>query len=185
MDIKDNLMQISYEDESSFLRSILFPVSIRLLHSNREYAQLIQTSILYMVKMGTKTYDNYPTIRGISGANCGIPYNIVVIWVKWEKEKIKLSQEIVDEFEYDFKGNPCIVMLNPNIISFSLKTFTTLSNCGSLCLKTPISVVRHEWIEVEYYTITGEKRKNIFRRPICGTLQHEIEHNLGILIIDK
>jgi len=66
------------------------------------------------------------------------------------------------------------------------------SNCGSLNLEESIPVERHESVTVKYYPfpIEGEEYAAEFHLPIVetftsGTIQHEIEHNNGILITDK
>lgn len=158
--IINNLTQATLLEEKAFLHSTMFNVNIRLLKINKGYKQLIKSIIDYMNDILNKNYNDYSKLKGISGANVGIPFNIVV-----------------SDFVY---------MINPIIINVSKETYLTKSNCGSLLLPKPIQVKRYKWIEVEYFDINGVKVvSDIFMRPLAGTIQHEIEHNNGILITDK
>ncbi len=108
-------------------------------------------------------YTDYPKLLGLSGANVGIPFNIISIC----------------------KNNEITHMLNPIITKVSKQTHCVQSNCGSLCLSEKVPVIRREWIEVSYYDITGRHHQDKFTFADGGsTIQHEIEHNKGILIID-
>ncbi len=108
-------------------------------------------------------YEDYPKLSGLSGANVGIPFNIITI----------LKNDIVTH------------MLNPTIVRMSKQTRIVQSNCGSLCLTEKVSVTRREWVEVSYYNIEGKHVQTRFTIAEGGsTIQHEIDHNKGILITD-
>ena len=75
-------------------------------------------------------------------------------------------------------------MLNPRIVSYSPEQHEVKSNCGSLTLKEPVVVERYDWIYVDWMDQDGEDRRKRFSGKLATTLQHEIEHNSGILITD-
>ncbi len=109
----------------------------------------------------TQKYDNYPKLAGLSGANIGIPFNIITL----------------------FKDDVVIHMINPSITKMSKQTRVVNSNCGSLNLKEKISVTRREWVDVSYHDIDGRHHQTRFTIAEGGaTVQHEIDHNKGILI---
>jgi peptide deformylase len=73
-----------------------------------------------------------------------------------------------------------MVQYNPD------KKVATDSNCGSIRLEKPIKVGRYAEIEVEWYDEEGKFHKE-WRNIETGslTIQHEIDHNLGILITER
>jgi peptide deformylase len=76
-------------------------------------------------------------------------------------------------------------MINPEIIERSKDTITGKSNCGSLCLKEKVKVRRYRKVTAVWYDISGNKRQRVFdSKKGGGTIQHEIDHNNGILITD-
>jgi len=112
----------------------------------------------------TQEYENYPKLAGLSGANIGIPFNIITL----------------------LKNDEIVYMINPSIIKMSRRTRIVNSNCGSLNLKEKISVSRREWIDVSYYDVFGRHNQERFTIAEGGaTIQHEIAHNRGILITDE
>lgn len=77
-------------------------------------------------------------------------------------------------------------MINPEIIERSVDMVETKSNCGSIKYKKKIPVRRHAAIRVEYYNSFGTRMVEEFTAKNGGfTIQHEIDHNLGILISDR
>jgi peptide deformylase len=167
------MVQDRMEDEydKTILHRKLFPVNIRLMNANLAYKNLIEDILVYMEEVLTwDRYEDYGRPKGISGANIGIPFNIIAI------------RNPVDENSDDVE-----FFLNPVIIARSLIKEVVQSNCGSLRLEKPLSVERHVWIDIEYYNEHGIKQKRIQVDRKAGgyTIQHEIEHNLGILITDK
>ena len=161
--INSALVQIN-EQECDILKRPCFQVNIRLMKENKSYFEIISNIVDYMkIIMDTK-FSDYNNLQGLSGANVGIPFNIVIIYHK----------------------NKQVVMLNPVIIKKSDECRTVLSNCGSINLKEPIEVSRFTEVLVRYipFTMNGDLKyqEKIFK---SGTVQHEIEHNLGILITDK
>lgn len=136
---------------------------MRLFKSNTEYQEIIIQICNYMTDIMSKKFSDYSNLLGLSGANIGIPYNIIA-------------------FVKDDRINH---MINPIVVAMSKKTKTKLSNCGSINLKDKCVVSRREWIAVEYYNINGVLEQKKFTLDECGgTIQHEICHNKGFLITD-
>lgn len=183
MKTQDFLVQ-NDEEQDQALHMKAAPVNIRLYRSNPLYRKLIRKIVNYMLDLMDSTYENYPTLKGISGANIGVPLNIIIV-----------------KFSDDYKK----VMINPVITAKSEYTKVLSSNCGSLSLTKKIKVGRHTWVDVEYYDLKGKKQSKRYyisagrtvgtiRHEIDydlsdgrmgGTIQHEIDHNMGILITDK
>ena len=148
-----------------------FNVDIKLFRENREFKTIIYQIVDYMKTILCTSFKDYGKLRGISGANIGIPLNIIAV----------LFEGRIDVF------------INPKVLKTSSSKTTVLSNCGSLNLPNPIKVNRHSWIQIEWMDINGKNRKRYFTitdvinyniLPIAATLQHEIDHNKGILITD-
>jgi len=161
--IKNFIVQDS-EDDNDILHRKLFDVNIRLFNANKKYRKLILGIIRYVEKVARKKFEDYSSAKGISGANVGIPFNIMSVLNKNNK--------------WDF-------FLNPEFLKKSTKKEIIKSNCGSLLLEEPIKVERHEWIELEYYNLKGKKEVKYFDGQYGRTIQHEVDHNNGILITSR
>lgn len=160
--IKNFIMQ-NGEVNDDMLHRKLFDVNMRLFNTNKEYRQLILSIVNYMKRVAKKRFKDYTKAKGISGANVGIPFNIV---------------GIENNGKWDF-------FLNSKRIKKSWKKEVAKSNCGSLRLKKPIEIKRYKWIKVEYYNLKGKKEIDYFDGHYGRTIQHEMEHNQGVLIVDK
>lgn len=161
MTIKNFIVQSG--EDNDILHRKLFDVNIRLFNNNKKYRHLILNIVHYMKKVAKKKFKDYTAAKGISGANVGIPFNIIGIK----------------------NGSKWSFFLNPACVKKSRKKRTTKSNCGSLCLKEPIKIKRHVWVEVEYYNLKGKREMQRFDGCYGYTVQHEIDHNMGILITNK
>jgi peptide deformylase len=161
--IKNFIIQ-DREDDNDILHRKLFDVNIKLFNINKGYRKLILNIVNYMKKVAKKKFENYSTAKGISGANVGIPFNIIGILNKNNK--------------WDF-------FLNPEFLKKSTKREIVKSNCGSLLLEKPIKIERHEWIELEYWNLKGEKKSKHFDGQYGRTVQHEVDHNNSILINNR
>jgi len=147
-----------------------FDVNQKLFLENYEYNKIIQKIIEYMKTVLCTTFKDYNKLKGISGANIGIPFNIVAV----------LHDSGIEVF------------INPVVTKVSKSKITVSSNCGSINLPKPISISRHAWIRVKWMDIKGEQYERYFtdkHNPSqvgnsSLTLQHEIDHNQGILITD-
>lgn len=160
--IKDFIIQEG-ERHDDMLHRKLFDVNIRLFNVNKEYRKLILNIVSYMKKVAKREFEDYTGAKGVSGANVGIPFNII---------------GVKNNNKWDF-------FLNPRYVKRSWKKEITKSNCGSLLLKNVIKIKRYKWIKVEYYNLKGKKEIDYFNGHYGHTMQHEIEHNQGVLITDK
>lgn len=161
----DGCTHIDIEEDYHYLRTEFLDVNMRLFKSNPRYKEII-LACTQLAKDWTATKkEGYKKPHGVSGANLGIPWNIIAIMRD---------------------GEP-VAMINPTIIATSRSYVVGLSNCGSLTLKHPINIQRYEWISFSYFNEDGEKivEEMVDRTKGGLTIQHEIEHNLGILITDK
>jgi len=167
MKIAEMLVQDG-EEHDGILHKESMPINIRLFKENKAYYHLIYHIVKHMKSVAKCKFEDYPEIQGVSGANVGIPFNIVIIAHK--------------------DGHN--VFLNPEIVAKSKELVKCMSNCGSVNLLEKVKVMRHRWVRVKYYDMSGYPITFTSRigdtEPVpCATLQHEIEHNLGILITDK
>jgi len=152
------------EEDDSILHNKLLDVNMKLFNNNKKYRRLVLKIIDYMKKVAKMKFENYSSAKGISGANVGVPFNIIGVKNKNNK--------------WDFFINPICLKKAPT-------KKTVKSNCGSLCLEKPIEIERHTWIRIEYYNLKGDKKSDYFSGQYGNTIQHEIDHNNGILIIDQ
>ncbi len=158
MNIENYLVQCSGStDEVDILSRRLFDVNIRLYQNNQEYRELVRAALQHLVTALNTEYDNYTPPVGMSGANIGVPWNIIAV--------------------------PRL-MINPKIIDHSFAYEYVKSNCGSIQLPQTISVKRWKFIDVEYYNIEGKLvvEYDVDRCDGGYTIQHEIDHNQGKLI---
>jgi len=139
---------------------------MRLYKSLEAYRNIVQAAFLHMTNlMELGKFEDYPKLAGISGANIGVPWNIIIVPAA--------------------RGGR-LEMINPSISRMSQETTTLNSNCGSLGLPKKIAVKRRVWVEVSYYDLEGTHHETKFTMDdgYAGTIQHEIDHNRGVLITD-
>ena len=168
--IEDFLVQSAGDGAQEYreiLTRKLFHVNAELLKSSRGYKATIGIIVQYFKDVLEMKFSNYPTLLGVSGANLGIPFNIIGI----NKRSGKTCTET-------------LIMVNPRIVDRSRRTIDVRSNCGSVRLKEPIRVSRNVWVEVEYYSEKGVIAIKKFSGLVARTIQHEVDHNNGILITD-
>lgn len=181
MRIEDYLVQldqlIDRASDRRMLKSKLFDVNMRLYRNNKGYRKVIKSIIKYMKYVLSLEFDNYTPGRGISGANVGIPFNIIIIRTTSNN---KITTYLKEMFTGTYK-----ILINPEIVSTSVGKVRRKSNCGSLRLPEPIPVVRHKAVSVKYYNLRGRKENLLFEGSLAATVQHEVDHNNGILITDR
>lgn len=157
------------EFDRDCLRRKLFQVNMRLFKSSLQYNKHILDILDYMTWCMKQRWEDYQSnpkggTYGISCANMGMAYNII-------------GWRIEDTYHF---------MINPKVIEKSDNLILTNSNCGSIKYKEKIPVLRPGWVVVEYYTALGEFVTEKFTGKQAGfTIQHEIDHNNGILISDR
>lgn len=173
MKIANSLVQTGEKHDATLHRKC-FEVNIRLLKECPCYFTTIEAIVSHMDTILDLEFDDYNKVQGISGANIGMPFNIIIIKTK---------------------NDGRLVMLNPEIIKRSTKMKTVKSNCGSINLAKKIEVERHEHVTVKFMQFdrelveggdTEEEQFPVIEHKFTNaTVQHEIDHNNGILITDK
>lgn len=165
---EDYITHINNDEDRVYLKTKHFPVNMRLFKTSPQYKEIILLQCKYIASLCLEEKEGYKKPHGMSSANAGLSFNIIGI-----------TKHRNTPMEY------CKIMINPIIKEVSIDKVRTLSNCGSLTLDNPIQVDRYTDIIVEYYDEYGIKCKEAFNKNYnCFTIQHEIDHNLGILITD-
>lgn len=170
--IHDLLTYIKEEEDVVFLRKELFPVNMRLYKSSKRYKEIIQECCDYTKWVVTQSFEGYKNslnfkLLGISGANLAIPFNIIGV--------------IADRGS---KYERVIVMINPKIIKHSLETKIGLESCGSI-RESAINVKRYSQVTVEWNDPEFDGIRTVTKFDgISSVIQHEVDHNIGILITD-
>ena len=179
MKIADFLVQNS-DVQSNILNRRLPDVTMRLYHDNTHYRELI-ISVIQLMELALCTkFDDYPNGRGISGANVGVGLNIIGLKIQEEgrlpkyKNALRLNKE-----------SGIVFLINPQIAKSSAKREVVTSNCGSLVLSKPIKLKRYVWVDIEFYDLQGKQHSYQFRKPYAFVIQHEIDHNQGILVTNR
>ena len=163
------ITHIDNKKDVVYLKTTHFPVNMRLFHSSPEYRNIILRCCEYIEWNCLTEKEGYKKPHGMSSANLGLSFNII---------GITLNRNIDKEY--------CKILINPKILEYFDTPIKTKSNCGSLTLKKPIIIKRYPRILVDYYDLKGENHKTIFDvLEGSTTIQHEIDHNNGILITDR
>lgn len=165
----DYITHIDNEEDNVYLRSKLLPVNMRLFETSPEYKAIILQQCEYLKMLVLTKMEGYKKPHGMSSANAGLAFNIIAICRNRETEK-----------EY------AEIMINPVITDAYGDIVDSLSNCGSITMDNPIAIKRWHAVRVMWCTEGGEYRTMPFTREFGGfTIQHEIDHNNGILITDR
>jgi len=161
----DFCTHINNREDIPYLRTRLFDVNMRLFHSSEPYRKIVLSCMNYLVWWCQTEKEGYKKPHGVSGANAGIPWNIIAV----------------------NRGSGTTPMINPVITRYYGDEIKSMSNCGSLTLKEPIEIVRWEFIDLIYFDLNGKEvtEDKVDRKNGGLTIQHEVDHNHGILIYDK
>ena len=162
----------SGEYDTDILHRKGFDVNMRLFRRSSKYRSIVLDIIQYMGKLAELDFTDYDELSGISGANIGIPLNIIGV-------------RATKDMEPGIVKDTMVFMINPKIVDNSTETRVVKSNCGSLRLPEKVEVERCRWVEVTYLDLTGAEKTVKFDGAMGSTIQHEIEHNLGVLITDR
>jgi len=164
----DYITHINNKEDLVYLKTPHFPVNMRLFATSPEYKAIILQQCEYIRQNCLEEKIGYKKPHGMSSANVGLAFNIIGITRNRNK-----------------KNEYCQIMINPIYQGIGEKTIASQSNCGSLTLKNPIEIKRYNEIEVVWFDEKANHFKTIENRLSCSlTIQHEIDHNLGILITD-
>lgn len=166
--VSDWLTHIDNPEDVPYLRTKLLDVNMRLYRANEDYAGVVMEACKHITNHCLEKLEGYKLPHGTSGANLGIPWNIIGIAMNRGAENAT-----------------CLIMINPRIISRWGERISD-SNCGSIRLPAPIKVKRSEEIHASWFSTEGTRLDGHFY-PDTGsfTIQHEIDHNNGILITDR
>lgn len=165
---EDYITHISNEKDAVYLKSKHFPVNMRLFETSPEYKNIILQQCNYIRELCLDIKEGYKKPHGMSSANAGLAFNIVGI-----------TRNRLQSNEY------CKILINPCIVEYMGDLVETTSNCGSINLKNPIKLKRNSEIFVNYFDEKGNEFVELFTRETGAfTIQHEIDHNNGILITD-
>lgn len=166
---EDVCTHIRNEADKDILTRRLFDVNIRLYKSSPMYKSIVDGACSYIQWGATTTRDGYKKPHGFSGANAGVPFNIIAL----------------------ADGS---VIVNPTYEAIGTAKAIADSNCGSLTLEKPIRIERHARVKIDGYWWTnslpraGGASLKRFESALVGyypTHQHEIDHNNGVLITDR
>lgn len=167
--IQDWLTHVDNKEDNEYLRIPLTNVNMRLFRVNESYRKIILACCDHISHIALAGFEGYKLPHGTSAANAGIAFNIISI-VK--------NRGLPSAYTW--------TMLNPEITRRWGRRIETSSNCGSIRLAEPIIVKRDEFIEFNWFDQKGFAQISV-ADPDTGsfTIQHEVDHNNGILIIDR
>jgi len=121
---------------------------------------------------------------GLAAQQCGIDGSLIFLDEIKYIEKYRSSRNDIFNDRVDNKGG--IFLCNPRIISRSpeieMKIWT--EECLVLPPSFTATVLRDNSIKVEYETLDGETRTTKLSGELARALQHEMDHDRGILIVD-
>lgn len=161
----DYCTHISNPEDVDVLTRPLFDVNMRLFATSAEYKAIVLQVCDYIKWCCETEKEGYKKPHGWSGANAGIPFNIIAV----------------------MRNGEAVVMINPKILNNMGRVIPVMSNCGSLTLPESIRVDRHKYINLAYYDTSGQfcYEAAVDRAEMGFTIQHEVDHNLGTLITDR
>lgn len=145
-----------------------FDVIVRLYNTNPLYKGVVDAACSLVLYGATTTHEGYKTPHGFSGANGGVPFNIIAL----------------------ADGT---VLVNATYTPVGTAKALSDSNCGSLTLAKPIRIERWARVKIDGYQWLNAgpraggptlKRLDAALVGYYPTHQHEIDHNNGILITD-
>ena len=158
-------------DYDDVLHRPLFQVDPNLFMTSRYYQNLIFTTHDALLSMFAYSYVDYDTLKGVSGANLGIPFNMIAVPI----DK-KITVCLNPKYEVDPKDR---------------STRVVKSNCGSLRLKNKVACTRFNSVIATFYVIEFDTEPITIKKVVKtlkgaegSTFQHEVDHNNGILITD-
>jgi len=168
MKIGDHLIQAS-KDDTKILCTPSCPVNMRLYKSSENYRDVILHIVTCMDEHLRTRYDDYGDPKSVAAINLGYPFKII---------GYKKTYGINGENQF---------MLNPAIINASPTKIQVTTNCGSLQLPGPVALQRHQWIDVTYFDLEGNKHELLtISKEHCGfTIQNAIDQINGVTIVER
>lgn len=77
-----------------------------------------------------------------------------------------------------------LILINPNIIQSSRKSFLSKEGCLSIPNKL-VQVARSEWVTISAQNMDGHSGTYYFSGIESACVQHEIDHLEGVLILER
>lgn len=155
-----DMKRITIEDNEEFLRQISKEVDF----NDKSYLEDIKKLEEYFI-------DNHSAFA-MAAIQIGIPKRIIYI----------RNTTLDTEKKLDSNYNESKILINP-VITYRKGLTRFLEGCES-CLDYCGIVERPYQIEVEYYTIKGERIKEVFTGPSATIISHENDHLNGVLHMD-
>jgi peptide deformylase len=175
MKISDQLVQMFKEDEydNTVLQKAAYPVNLRLYVLNPGYRRVILAAVLAMDEHLRSVFEDYPAPRSVSAPNLGFPFCII----GYVRRQTTPSSQRTNENQF---------FLNPKL-TYNGTKIPSNSNCGSLRLPEPVSVLRHSSIDITYYDLEANKHTwpNIYRHDGGFSIQNAYDQMNGITILDR
>ena len=164
----DYITHINNEEDKIYLKSKHFPVNMRLFKTSEQYKNIVLQQCDYIRELCLDVKEGYKKPHGMSSANAGLAFNIIGV-----------TRNRLQNNEY------CKILINARIVEYMGDLVETVSNCGSITLGEPIKLKRYSEIIVNYFDEKGNEFVELFTRETGAfTIQHEVDHNNGILITD-
>ena len=164
----DYVTHINNEEDVVYLKTKHFPVNMRLFKTSEQYKNIVLQQCEYIRELCLDVKKGYKKPHGMSSANLGLAHNIIGV-----------TRNRLQGNEY------CKILINPRIVEYVGGLVETTSNCGSITLENPIKLKRNSEIIVNYFDEKGSEFVELFTRETGAfTIQHEVDHNNGILITD-
>ena len=136
-----------------------------LLHKKSDDVRVFNKKLAKLISNMFDTMYKFNGI-GLAAVQVGILQKVIVIDIDHEEQKFKSE------------------IINPKIISFSQEQSIMEEGCLSVPDKI-CEVLRPSKVEVEYFTVDGEKHVINADGLLAKCFQHEIDHLNGVIIVDK
>ena len=137
---------------------------------------------------------------GLAAQQCGVDARIVFLETtttrtRRSRRRTQTQQQLPNNRlsnawwtpnENDDDDNEGMILINPEIVHRSPETQMCVWNEHCLVLPPTFTatVLRDAWVDVDYQTVHGDWRHLRFHGELSRALQHELDHDRGILITD-
>lgn len=160
LDKKEIIPVVQFKDSEKTLRKLSVDVPIEEIRTEK-FQMFLQT--LYNSMMDVKMPKGWIQ-AGISAVQIGKHINVFIA--------------------YDSNSEHYEIFINPEVELLGSSTDLKMESCLSIP-EIQGKVRRHKRVKVTYYNSAGEKVKKKFSGWNARVIQHEHDHLLGILFIDK
>jgi peptide deformylase len=122
---------------------------------------------------------------GLAAQQCGI--NARIVYVQTTSKLTTTSKQIYKhQHQNTRKHNDGIILVNPLIVARSpeAEMIVWREECLVLPPTFRATVLRDSWVDVRYRTVDGESKQMRLQGEQARCVQHELDHDRGILITD-